>query len=135
MEIDVCPRWLLAKVRIPGQSQHHVALLVSMLLALSLAPIVTHVPHICLMRKVLGIACPGCGITHSIIAILRLNPVMAWQANPAGFGVASAFCFQLLARPIAIVAPRTGDFVSQLSRHISNVALAFLLVVWISRVV
>jgi hypothetical protein len=60
---------------------------------------------------------------------------MAWQANPAGFGVASAFCFQLLARPIAIVAPRTGDFVSQLSRHISNVALAFLLLVWISRVV
>jgi Protein of unknown function (DUF2752) len=134
MEIDICPRWVLARLRIPGQSQHHVALFVSTLLTLAFLPLVIHLPHFCLMQKVLGIPCPGCGILHSIMAFLRLKPVMAWEANPAGVGVASVFCFQLVARPIALMAPRTGDLVSEASRHISNVALGSLLLVWISRV-
>ena len=135
MEIDICPRWILARLRIPGQSQHHVALLVSTVLTLALLPLVIYIPHFCLMQKVLGIPCPGCGVSHSIMAILRLTPVMAWKANPAGVGVASVFCFQLVARPMAIMAPRTGVLVSQASRHISNVALGSLLLVWISRVI
>jgi hypothetical protein len=135
MEIDICPRWVLAKLRIPAQSQYHVALLISPLLALALLPLAIHIPHFCLMRRVLGIPCPGCGVSHSIMAILRLNPVLAWDANPAGVAVALAFCFQLVARPIAIMVPRTGDWVSQASRHISNAVLGSLLLVWISRVI
>ena|ERR1019366_53608 len=135
MDIDICPRWFLARLRISEPIQHHFALLVSALLTLALLPLAIHIPHFCLMQKVLGIPCPGCGVSHSIMAILRLNPVMAWEANPAGVGVASVFCFQLVARPIAIVAPRTGVLVSQASRHISNVALGGLLLVWVSRVI
>jgi hypothetical protein len=135
MEIDICPRWVLARLGIPERCQHHVALLVSALLVLALLPLAICVPHFCLMRKVLGIPCPGCGISHSMLAVLRLNPVMAWETNPAGIGVALAFCFQLAARPIAIMVPRTGDLVSQASRQISNVALGSLLAVWISRVI
>jgi Protein of unknown function (DUF2752) len=93
MEIDICPRWVLGWLRIPEQSQHHVALLASTWLALALLPVAIHIPHFCLMQKVLGIPCPGCGISHSMIAFLRLNPRMAWQANPAGVGLASVFCF------------------------------------------
>lgn len=135
MEIDICPRWVLARFCIPERNQHHVALLVSTLLTLMLIPLVNHIPHFCLMQKVLGIACPGCGVSHSVMAILRLNPDVAWQANPAGVAVALAFCFQLLARPIAIVLPQTGDVVSHASRYISNGALAGLLLVWISRLI
>ena len=135
MEIDIRPRWILARLRIPEHSQHHIALLVSALLTLVLLPIAIHIPHFCLMQKVLGIPCPGCGISHSVMAFLRLKPVSAWEANPAGVGVASVFCFQLVARPIAIMAPRTGVLVSQASRHISNVAVGSLLLVWISRVI
>ena len=135
MEIDFCPRWVLARLGIPARCQHHVALLVSALLVLALLPLAGYVPHFCVMRKVLGIPCPGCGVSHSILAMLRFNPVRAWEANPAGIGVALAFCFQLAARPIAIMVPRTGDLVSQTSRQISNLALGCLLVVWISRVI
>jgi hypothetical protein len=134
MEIDFCPRWVLAKLRISGPSQHHVALLVSTLLTLALLPFAIHIPHFCLMQKVFGIPCPGCGISHSMMAFFRLKPGVAWQANPAGVGVALVFCFQLVARPTAILAPRTGVLVSQASHHISNAALAGLLMVWISRV-
>jgi hypothetical protein len=95
MEIDICPRWILARLRVPSQSQHHVAVLVSTLLSLALLPLALFIPHFCLMQKVLGIPCPGCGVCHSIMAILRLKPALAWEANPAGVGVASVFCFQL----------------------------------------
>ncbi len=135
MEIDICPRWLLAKLGILEQNQRHVALFVSTLLMLMLFPLVTHIPHFCLMRTVLGIPCPGCGVSHSVMAILRLNPVAAWRANPAGLCVASAFFFQIVARPTAVLAPRTSDLVSLAARNISNVALGCLLLVWISRVI
>jgi hypothetical protein len=135
MEIDICPRWVLTRLRISVRSQHHVALLVSTLLTLALLPLAIYIPHFCLMQKALGIPCPGCGISHSVIAFLQLKPVIAWQANPAGVGVASVFCFQLLARPIAITAPRTGVVVSQLSRYLSNMALGSLLLVWASKLV
>jgi len=135
MEIDICPRWILARSRIPVQCQHHVALLVSALLTLVLLPFAIHIPHICLMRKILGIPCPGCGVSHSIMALCHLNPIMAWRANPAGVGVASVFCFQLVARPIAIMAPRTRVLVSLVSRHISNVTVGSVLFVWILRLI
>lgn len=135
MEIDICPRWVLAKLGISEQRQQHVALFASASLGLPLLFLAIHIPHLCLMRTVLGIPCPGCGVCHSIIAILRFDPVRAWAANPAGVGVALSLCFQLVARPIAIMAPRAGDLVSQSSRHISNVALGGLLLVWILRVI
>jgi quinol-cytochrome oxidoreductase complex cytochrome b subunit len=135
MEIDICPRWVLGKLGLSEQCQHHVSLFASALLALPLLLLAIHLPHFCLMRTVLGIPCPGCGVSHSILAILRLDPVQAWAANPAGVGVAVTFCFQLVARPIAIIVPRFSDLVSQASRHISNVALGGLLLVWISRAI
>jgi Protein of unknown function (DUF2752) len=135
MEIDIFPRWILARLHISGQSQQHVALLASALFILVLLPLAIHIPHFCLMQKVLGIPCPGCGILHSMMAFLHLKPVMAWEANPAGVGVASVFCFQLVARPIALMAPRTGNLVSRASHHISNVALGSLLLLWISKVI
>jgi hypothetical protein len=135
MEIDICPRWVLAKLRIPEPSRHHVAMLVSTFLAVALLPLAIRIPHFCLMQGVLGIPCPGCGVCHSILAILRLKPGIAWHANPAGIGVVSAFGFQLAARSIALMAPRTGELVSQVSRHISNITMGSLLFVWISRVI
>lgn len=96
MEIDFCPRWVLAKLGISESRQHHVALLGSTLLTLALLPLAIRIPHFCLMQKVLGIPCPGCGVCHSIMAILHVKPVMAWKANPAGVGVMSVFCFQLV---------------------------------------
>jgi hypothetical protein len=135
MEIDICPRWILAKLRVAEQSQDHVALFVSTLLALLSIPLVGRIPHICLMQNIVGIACPGCGVSHSLIGILQLNPSMAWKSNPAGFGIASVFCFQLVARPVAIAVPGVGDFVSRASRNLSNITLGCLLLVWISRVI
>lgn len=134
MEINICPRWILAKLRIPEQSQQHAAIFISTLLVLLLVPVIPHMPHFCLMKKVLGIPCPGCGISHSVMAVFRFNPAMAWHANPAGIGVAAVFLLQIVVRPLAVAVPRTAAFVSSISRYSSNCAMLVLFLVWTYRV-
>jgi Protein of unknown function (DUF2752) len=134
MEIDFCPRWILAKLHVPERSQHHLAILISTLVVLMLVPVIPHVPHFCLMKKLLGIPCPGCGISHSVMAAFRFDLAKAWLANPAGIGVAMLFSFQILARPLAIALPRAAGVVSSISRYGSNLSVILLFVVWTYRV-
>ncbi len=135
MELDICPRWFLEWLGVAEQIQHHVSVLVSSFLAIVFLPLVRYIPHFCLMQKLLGVPCPGCGICHSVMAIAHLNLGAAWQTNAAGFGVVFAFLFQVVARPLALVFPATGQFVSHTSRYISNVVVSSLLLVWIHRLI
>jgi len=135
MEINFCPRWILAKLRIPERSQHHLAILISTLVVLLFVPMIPHVPHFCLMKKLLGIPCPGCGISHSLMAAVRLDMAKAWFANPAGIAIALLFCFQIVARPVAIALPQAAAVVSSISRYGSNFTVILLFLVWSYRVV
>jgi hypothetical protein len=134
MEINFCPRWILTKLRVPERSQHHLAILISTLAVLLVVPIIPHVPHFCLMKKLLGIPCPGCGISHSVMAAFRLDMAKAWFANPAGIGLALLFAFQIIARPLAIAQPRAAGLVSLISRYGSNFSVVLLFAVWAYRV-
>src|SRR4051812_14474615 len=135
MEINFCPRWILAKLHVPEQSQNHFAILISTLLILLFVPIIPHVPHFCLMKKVFGIPCPGCGISHSLMAAFRFDLAKAWFANPAGIAVALLFCYQIVARPVAIALPQAAAVVSSISRYGSNISVILLFLVWSYRVV
>lgn len=37
----------------------------------------------CMFRTLTGFKCPGCGITHMLVAELQLNFTQAYAANPA----------------------------------------------------
>lgn len=134
MEIDFCPHWILAKLRVPERSQHHFAILLSTLAVLLVVPIIPHVPHFCLMKRLLGIPCPGCGISHSVIAAFQFDMARAWVANPAGIAVALLFSFQIVAQPIAIALPQAARAVSSISRYGSNFSVILLFLVWTYRV-
>ena len=42
-------------------------------------------PDICLTKSVLGVPCPGCGMTRSFIAIAHGQWRRAWDFNPVSF--------------------------------------------------
>ncbi len=134
MEINYFPRWILTKLHVPERSQHHFAVLISTLLILLFVPMIPHVPHFCLMKKFLGIPCPGCGISHSLMGAFRFDLAKAWGANPAGIAIALLFCYQMVARPVAIALPRSAELVSSISRYGSNFSVIVLFLVWIYRV-
>lgn len=134
MEINFCPRWVLTWLRVPERSQHHLAILISTLLILLLVPTIPHIPHFCLMKKIFGIPCPGCGISHSLMSAFRFDLAKAWFFNPAGIAVALLFCYQIVARPVAIALPRASGVVSSISQYGSNIAVVLLFVVWAYRV-
>ena len=39
----------------------------------------------CPFRAVTGLLCPGCGVSHLCLALLRLDFAAAWAANPGLF--------------------------------------------------
>jgi len=135
MEINICPDWVLVKLGVPLQARTHFAYLLSTLAALALAPVLIHVPHICLMRSLLGLPCPGCGVLNAVAAIMHGHLAAGWRANPGGAGLAMLFGFQISARPVAIVWGRANRFVSCLSRHGSQAVVALLMVVWLLRLI
>jgi hypothetical protein len=120
MEINVIPDWVLAKCRVPEHLRVHAGFWLSAVMIVLVVPLLRYVPHVCLVKALLGIPCPGCGITTALRAM----------ANPAGIAVAGVFLFQLLARPIALLSLRSVRVVSSVSAGLSNVALAALFVTW-----
>ena len=44
-------------------------------------------PDTCMSRRLLGIDCPGCGMTRAFISISHGQLSRAWQFNPASFVV------------------------------------------------
>lgn len=41
-------------------------------------------PGVCTYKRLLGIACPGCGLTRCFISLCHGDTPAAWQFNPAG---------------------------------------------------
>jgi hypothetical protein len=44
----------------------------------------------CLIKTLFHRSCPGCGLTHAFIELLKLNPAGAWDYNPFIFLVLPA---------------------------------------------
>lgn len=134
MEINIIPDWVLSKLRIPEQLRVHVALWLSSAIILAGVPIVKYVPHICLFRTLVGIPCPGCGVTTALKYLAGGDLSHAWRANPAGLAVGAVLLLQLVARPLAIVKRETGPTITWISGGLANFAVASLFAVWILRV-
>jgi hypothetical protein len=135
MEINVFPEKLMCKLRIPGDVQQHVGIFISTVLAIGLVPLLSFIPHFCLMQRILHVPCPGCGITHSLLALSVADFGGSLKANPAGMPLAAGLCFQLLARPMAIIHAEYRTAIADLSRYITTEITTLLFVVWAVRVI
>jgi hypothetical protein len=55
----------------------------------------------CLFRTVTGIACPGCGMTHALLALSQLRLAESFAAHPAAIPLVLAAALALV-RPVAL---------------------------------
>ena len=82
----------------------------------------------CIFRKVTGWLCPGCGITHQCMALLRLDFVGAFYANPVTFvlvPVILLLVFRILLRYI-----KTGKSTMQTWENTLTWICSVALVIW-----
>ncbi|PSH04776.1 MAG: hypothetical protein CXZ00_05230 [Acidobacteria bacterium] len=131
--INVCPRWIWEKLGLRPEVGQHVALSFSALLALISSPLLMRLPHVCLMKKIFGMPCPGCGILHSLAALLHFDFVHAVQSNPAGIAVASAFLSQIAVGPVAVFWAEARSGADMVSRVASRIGWTALMSVWLLR--
>src|SRR5262245_30195969 len=53
------------------------------------------VPELCMMRRMVGIDCPGCGLTRCFISLAHGDLPTAWSYNPAGLWLFLIMAFQV----------------------------------------
>lgn len=82
----------------------------------------------CLFRKLTGFLCPGCGVSHMCLALLRLDFPGAWRAN-AGLLPLLPF-LGLLAVRIAVRRVRHGHTQLLLWERILTYAMLVWLLLW-----
>ncbi len=135
MEITFIPRWVLAYFFADEERRFHFNCAFSALLIAAAIPLLNIIPHICLAQALLGIPCPGCGITHALAALAHFDLRAAWIANPSGIALAFLFVFQITMRPLALFIPGTSRIISQVGRWLSAATVFALMAVWILRVI
>lgn len=139
MEIYLLPPWLFNWIGSRGLSDPglriHLGYFLSNVLVVALLPLAHLVPHFCLMQAVVGIPCPGCGITHSLLLVMSLHFRDSVTANPAALVVAATMVFQLVGRSLAILCERASPFVTRASRWLGQASVFSLLTVWVATLI
>jgi hypothetical protein len=77
-------------------------------------------PELCTMRRLVGIDCPGCGLTRCFISLAHGNWRDAWSYNPAGLWLFALVLLQL---------PYRGFQLWRIARGQREIALPWMTVV------
>ncbi|MFV1967569.1 MAG: DUF2752 domain-containing protein [Pirellulaceae bacterium] len=95
-------------------------------------------PGVCSYRQLLGIDCPGCGLTRCFISMAHGDIVRAWHYNPAGIYLFLVVLFQIPYRGFQLRRLRLGQHEYDMG-WLAGVALGLLMVAllaqWVARVV
>jgi len=70
-------------------------------------------PGLCLWSHLFGVRCPGCGMTHAAMSLLRGDPREAWAHAPMAFFVLPLVTGLYLRWGIRLAFPRRGKAAPQ----------------------
>jgi hypothetical protein len=65
-------------------------------------------PELCMMRRMTGWGCPGCGMTRCFISLAQGDVAAAWSYNPAGLLMFAVIAFQIPYRGVQLWRIRRG---------------------------
>src|SRR5439155_17330752 len=66
-------------------------------------------PELCTLRRLTGLACPGCGLTRCFISLAHADLAAAWSYNPAGLLLFPMVAFQIPFRGLQLWRLRRGQ--------------------------
>jgi Protein of unknown function (DUF2752) len=87
-------------------------------------------PETCACRMILGIPCPGCGLTRSFVHLARGRWVQSWQAHHLGWLLAGALLFQFPYRFAALRWPQRRFLGERFPRWFGRVLIVLLIANW-----
>lgn len=133
----------------PGPRRHREVLAVS-IVALALAFVMVEVPggrvavrgfpshplpQTCGARSLLGVRCPGCGLTRSFIHLAEGDWRASWRSHRLGWLIAALVAFQVPYRVRALLRPDRSTIPARWTGRIAWMVVALLLANWLVEVV
>lgn len=140
MVIALLPGRLLSRCRLAGPAQWHVnvllshALLLAVILATPSLDLSQALPHVCLCQSLLGLPCPGCGITRSLAAASRGDLANSLAMHPGGIAMLVGLLVQIGLHGVMLAHPAMGGPTKYCSRFLEQFTWLLLCAVWLSRV-
>ncbi len=65
-------------------------------------------PGVCTFKRLVGIDCPGCGMTRSFVSLAHGQWAQAWRYNPVGFLFFPVVAFQIPYRIVQLTRIHRG---------------------------
>lgn len=92
-------------------------------------------PPSCATRSLMGVRCPGCGLTRSFIHLAEGDWRASWQSHRLGWLMAASVLFQLPYRLLALRRRGTSPIPARWLAVLSGVLIALLIINWLADVV
>jgi hypothetical protein len=140
MVIAFCPGWVLSRFSSDRSVQAQVNVLLSNLtvlagvLILGIRPELTRgLPHLCLMERLLGLPCPGCGMVRGLEAIVEGDVRLSWHYNAAALPFLILCLSQVPIRVLRLAGRCDPRRLETASRAMEKAVLAMVSSVWVYR--
>jgi len=92
-------------------------------------------PQSCVARTMLGVHCPGCGLTRSFIHLAEGDWAAAWRSHRLGAILAAVLIFQVPYRLLALRRPDRPIIPIRWQARLGLLLIALLIVNWLADVV
>jgi hypothetical protein len=140
MEVSIVPRFLIKKISDNNIHQINWNILISTCLILLLIPFINistlnSIPHFCLFEKIVGIPCPVCGVTRSIVSLSEFNIVESFNYNPAGILIVFSLVLQIPLRIIALINENYFKIIQKISEIMLFIVIFSLFLQWFLKLI
>jgi Protein of unknown function (DUF2752) len=140
MEPSLFPGWLTKRLPASFAISRNINVLAScslitLILTSGWGSRIAFIPHFCLFQRLLGVPCPGCGITRSLLAAARCDFSAAWKFNPAGIVIWLFLLFEIAARACIVRKRQLALDFQRVFSGFENVVIVSLFLVWFCRLV
>ncbi len=139
MDIAIIPNWLIKYLSKGHVKQNNLNILISNLLIIliflicinSIIGFLGHIPHFCIIDKIIGVECPVCGTTRAFCELSKGNLTNAYMLNTTSLLVALFFIAQIPLRLVALTNENKSKTINIISKYASRGVLTIIMLNWI----